>query len=276
MPSSMNSRVSSFLCVGLYGVILLIAPFYLWSQGALLGKQVYSSTGQPFSEFDDSLNKTADTLLAFATLSTPPAGGKLNAEKTTNGLPATSGDRRSWLSGGGSNGSAELRLKLLRPDVDPILASHGVPTDLAAIILVESAGRSTALSPNGARGLWQLMPDTARRYGLRVDGNRDDRLDRFRATDAAARYLHYLYGQFGDWRLALAAYNSGESNVGLAILKAHTQNFDQLANLRMLPLETRNYVPRVLATAQLIGQSQNLEEIRDSSRSTVIFAVNNP
>jgi membrane-bound lytic murein transglycosylase D len=120
------------------------------------------------------------------------------------------------------------------------------------------------------------MPDTARRYGLRVDEIRDDRLDLFKATDAAARYLHDLYAQFNDWRLALAAYNTGEANVGIAIQKAHTQDFDQLTNLRMLPLETRNYVSRVLATAHLIQQYSASEEFRSPVIGTTIFAVSNP
>jgi Predicted soluble lytic transglycosylase fused to an ABC-type amino acid-binding protein len=171
---------------------------------------------------------------------------------------------------------AAARLNLLFPAVEPILRNHGIPADLAAVILVESNGRVDALSPKGARGLWQLMPNTARRYGLRVDEIHDDRLDLFRATDAAARYLHDLYGQFGDWKLALAAYNTGEANVGSAILRAHTQDFDQLANLRILPLETRIYVPRVLAMAQLFRQSSTLVERRNPASATVVFAVSGP
>jgi membrane-bound lytic murein transglycosylase D len=154
------------------------------------------------------------------------------------------------------------------------LKSHGIPESLAAVILVESGGRAEAQSPKGARGLWQLMPDTARRYGLRVDEIRDDRLDLFRATGAAAQYLHDLYAQFGDWRLALAAYNTGEANLGRAILRAHTQDFDQLTGLRMLPLETRNYVPRVLAAAQIIGP--NFMANHDATEVKTVFAVAEP
>jgi membrane-bound lytic murein transglycosylase D len=169
-----------------------------------------------------------------------------------------------------------MRLSLLLPVVEPILRRHGIPADLAAVILVESGGRADALSPKGALGLWQLMPDTARRYGLHVDEIRDDRLDLFSATDAAARYLHDLYAEFGDWKLALAAYNTGEANVGSAILKAHTQDFDQLTSLRMLPLETRNYVPRVLAAAEFIGLSSTLEESRRPASAITVFAVSIP
>jgi membrane-bound lytic murein transglycosylase D len=146
---------------------------------------------------------------------------------------------------------------------------------MVAVILVESGGRADAISPKGARGLWQLMPDTARRYGLRVDNVQDDRVDLFRATDAAARYLHDLYVQFGDWKLALAAYNTGEANVASAILRAHTQDFDQLANMWMLPLETRNYVPRVLAAAPSLGQSSTFEAGLRGSVATTVFAVSN-
>jgi membrane-bound lytic murein transglycosylase D len=168
-------------------------------------------------------------------------------------------------------------MNLLRPTVDPILRSHGIPAELAAVILVESGGRATALSPKGARGLWQLMPDTARRYGLVVDQSKDDRIDLFKSTDAAARYLHDLYAQFGDWKLALAAYNTGGGNVASAILRAHTQDFDQLATLQMLPLETRNYVPRVLATARSVSQISILGNASHSAASaTTVFAVSNP
>jgi membrane-bound lytic murein transglycosylase D len=108
-----------------------------------------------------------------------------------------------------------------------------------------------------------------------VDEIRDDRLDLFRSTDAAARYLHDLYAQFGDWKLALAAYNTGEANVGSAILRAHSQDFDQLANLRVLPLETRNYVPRVLAAAHFLEPSSTLGQDRHPASAFTVFAVSN-
>jgi membrane-bound lytic murein transglycosylase D len=204
-----------------------------------------------------------------------PATSKMDNYKTTI-ISSLHGEQLRRPTGENGFNAAELRLNLLRPVVEPILRTHGVPIDLVAVILVESEGRATALSPKGARGLWQLMPDTARRFGLRVDETHDDRLDLFKSTDAAAQYLHDLYAQFGDWKLALAAYNAGEANVGIAILKAHTQDFNQLASLRMLPPETRNYVPRVLATAGLIGQSSTLASDRSPAGGATIFAGSNP
>jgi len=235
-----------------------------------------SGISQSFAGIDASLARAADSLLVPPAQPNPPTTGKTSADKTADiGVPMHN-DQQTRIAGDGGLSGAAMRMSLLLPVVKPILRRHGVPADLAAVILVESGGRADALSPKGARGLWQLMPETARRYGLRVDGIRDDRLDLFSATDAAARYLHDLCAEFGDWKLALAAYNTGEANVGSAILKAHTQDFDQLTSLRMLPLETRNYVPLVLATAQLIGLPSTVEEDRKPPSATTVFAVSNP
>lgn len=138
------------------------------------------------------------------------------------------------------------RIDALQPLVQPILAKEGIPDQLAAVIRVESGGNPRALSPKGARGIWQLMPDTARRYGLRVNDRLDERLDLEKATTTAARYLKDLYVQFGSWQLALAAYNTGEVNLQRAINRAGSRDFSTLSVLGYLPLETRNYVPAVL------------------------------
>jgi hypothetical protein len=275
MLNQMISRVSQLWRVGLVGIALCAVPFYLSSQEGSPSQQAPSSAAQPFAGIDDSFAKAADFLLLPPAQTIHPVTGTTKIET----FPALSYARHDDLrpqpwSESGPNAAA-MRLNFLRPIVEPILMNRGVPADLAAVILVESSGRADALSPKGARGLWQLMPDTARRYGLRVDGIQDDRLDLFRATDAAARYLHDLYGQFGDWKLALAAYNTGEANVSSAIMKAHTQDFDQLASLRVLPLETRKYVPRVLIAALSIGRSSTLVENHRAVSAITVFAVSN-
>ena len=266
--------------IGMVGGFLWAASSSLSSQSASFPQQPYSGVGQPFAGFDDSLNRAVDTLLISAAQSTPSAIGKVNVDPTpVTNLSLThlsiQDDPRPHPRSSSDRGrsAAAIRLNLLLPVVEPILRNHGIPAELAAVILVESGGRATALSSKGARGLWQLMPETARRYGLRVNAVEDERLDLFMATAAAARYLHDLYAQFGDWKLSLAAYNAGEANVSSAILRAHTQDFDQLANRRMLPLETRNYVPSVLATALFITQSSSLEKSRGSATATTVFAV---
>lgn len=254
---------------GLAAIAVWTLPIFSWAQGAPLSHPTRSTVGQPFSGVDDSLARSADALLASAAQAPTPTSG--SDMKPSAGPTVVYGPQAtSWK---GSAGLAHARVELLRPVVEPILRSHGVPTDLVAVMVVESGGSALALSPKGARGPWQLMPDTARRYGLRVDQIQDDRIDLFKATEAAAQYLHDLYVQFGDWKLALAAYNTGEINVQTAIQRAGSQDFDQLANLRILPLETRNYVPRVLTTVQSIGQSSNLGETCSSANRTTVFAV---
>jgi membrane-bound lytic murein transglycosylase D len=104
-----------------------------------------------------------------------------------------------------------------------------------------------ALSPKGARGIWQFMPATAVRYGLMVQPGTDHRTHLERSTRAAARYLRDLYTQFGDWKLALAAYNAGEDRIQRIIDRTGIRDFDAMARRGYLPAETRRYVPAVLA-----------------------------
>jgi membrane-bound lytic murein transglycosylase D len=147
------------------------------------------------------------------------------------------------------------RISGLRAVVEPILKEEGVPPEILGLLLVESGGNPAALSPQGARGLWQFMPATARRYGLRVSYGTDERLDVERSTRAAARHLRDLYELFGSWPLALAAYNAGDRAVQKAIRRGKTTDFATLSSLRLLPAETRAYVPAVLAAAPLFGSA---------------------
>lgn len=133
---------------------------------------------------------------------------------------------------------------------------RGMPAEIALLPFIESAYVTKAKSPVGASGLWQIMPATGRYYGLEQTNLYDGRHDIYAATDAALNYLQYLYGLFGDWSLALAAYNWGEGNVGKAVARAQAAGLDPVyENLRM-PNETRNYVPKLLAVRNIINNPQ--------------------
>jgi membrane-bound lytic murein transglycosylase D len=127
-----------------------------------------------------------------------------------------------------------------------------MPAEVALLPFIESAFVSKAQSRVGASGLWQFMPKSGRQYGLEQTNLYDGRHDVYAATDAALTYLQYLYSLFGDWSLAMAAYNWGEGNVGKAIKRAQLAGIEPTyENLRM-PNETRNYVPKLLAVRNII------------------------
>jgi len=127
----------------------------------------------------------------------------------------------------------------------PIFTAQKVPPELVWIAEVESSFDPRARSPAGAAGLFQLMPATAKRYGLRT-WPWDQRLRPEESAQAAAKYLGYLHGHFKDWRLALAAYNAGEGTVQKLLDRQKARTFDAIAT--HLPAETQMYVPRVEAT----------------------------
>lgn len=148
--------------------------------------------------------------------------------------------------------SALARYSVYRESLTRILREENLPPEALAVALVESGFNPLALSPKGARGIWQFMPATAQRYGLVVGPMNDHRTHPEHSTRAAARYLRDLYRQFGDWKLALAAYNWGEDKVQRVIDRTGVRDFDQMSRRGLLPLETRKYVPAVLAVwAQL-------------------------
>jgi soluble lytic murein transglycosylase-like protein len=150
--------------------------------------------------------------------------------------------------------TAKTRLNQYYKTLAPILAEERMPVGLLSVALIESGFNPLALSPKGARGMWQFMPGTAQRYGLTVEPANDHRTHVEHSTRAAARYLRDLYRQFGDWKLALAAYNAGENRVQRIINRTGIRDFDEMSRRGLLPLETRNYVPAVLgAWSQLQG-----------------------
>lgn len=136
----------------------------------------------------------------------------------------------------------------LVPALKPVFRAEGVPEALVWVAEVESSFDSTALSPAGARGLYQFMPATAERFGLELKPN-DERLDPHKSAVAAAQYLRILHRRFGDWQLALAAYNAGEGRVGRLLQSRNATSFEEIAT--HLPTETRMYVPKVRAVLQV-------------------------
>ncbi len=133
------------------------------------------------------------------------------------------------------------------------IENRGMPTELALLPFVESAFQAEALSRAKAAGLWQFMPATGKAYDLAQNLWRDDRRDILESTRAALDYFEYLHGMFGDWHLALAAYNWGEGSVQRAIQRAkrRKQPTDYL-HLKM-PRETANYVPKLEAVKRIIS-----------------------
>lgn len=138
------------------------------------------------------------------------------------------------------------RAEYYLPLIKPIIEKSGLPSELALLPVIESGFNPLAVSRSGAAGLWQFIPSTARRYGLRVDEQVDERFDVVKSTEAAVRYLRDLYNMFGNWELALAAYNCGENCV-----KNKTAGVDFWITKDMLPVETRNYVPAFFAVLLL-------------------------
>ena len=120
------------------------------------------------------------------------------------------------------------------PHIREVFAEEGIPRDLAYVALVESAFKTTAYSRAKAKGVWQFISATGKRYGLDVDWWVDERSDPEKATRAAARYLKDLYALFGDWNLALAGYNAGEGKVLRAIRRYKTDDFWALRKTRGL------------------------------------------
>ena len=128
-----------------------------------------------------------------------------------------------------------------------VLREEGMPQDLIYLAQAESAFQPMALSRAGARGIWQFMAYRGREYGLQRSWWVDERQDPEKATRAAARHLRDLYQIFGDWYLAMAAYNSGPANVAHAIERTGYADFWELYKRNALPRETKNYVPIILA-----------------------------
>lgn len=134
---------------------------------------------------------------------------------------------------------------------------RGMPTELAFLPVVESSFVPSASSPVGAAGLWQFMPATGREYELEQTWWYDGRRDVVESTRAALDYLQVLYNRFGDWNLALAAYNWGQGNLSKAISRVRAKGETETYENIVMPAETRNYAPKLLAIRNIMAQPEN-------------------
>jgi len=132
-------------------------------------------------------------------------------------------------------------------DMRSIIESHALPKDLVYLAMIESGFNTKAFSRARAAGPWQFMRATGRKFGLKVNTWVDERRNPVKSTHAAARYLKILYTEFGNWYLALAAYNAGEGKIRRAIRRYKRRTFWELTKYRYLKNETKNFVPKFLA-----------------------------
>jgi membrane-bound lytic murein transglycosylase D len=146
------------------------------------------------------------------------------------------------------------RGEALRPHIQHILKENDMPAELYFLAMIESGFVTHARSRARAVGVWQFMKGTGKNYGLTTNQLVDERRNWVKATEAAASYLKDLNNVFGSWYLALAAYNAGEHRIVRSIMNGKTRDFWALAEAKMLPRETLNYVPKFIA-AQVIGRS---------------------
>lgn len=149
------------------------------------------------------------------------------------------------------------RMGRYQPLIEKVLDEEGLPRDLIYVAMIESGFSPYATSPAAAAGVWQFIRTTATDMGLRIDRWVDERRDPVKATHAAARYLKLLYGKFGSWPLALAAYNGGPGLVAKEVQRHNSNNYWRIQRDRGMYDETRRYVPKIIA-AGLVAKNADV------------------
>ncbi|HEY0965886.1 MAG TPA: lytic transglycosylase domain-containing protein [Opitutaceae bacterium] len=194
---------------------------------------------QRIDEIEGADAARADAAMPPGVTPTPPAAGPRPPTRPGRKIPHYD----LWVNRVRSRPVPPRAADLL-PALRQAFAAEGVPPELVWIAEAESSFNPSARSPVGARGLFQFMPATAKEMGLQTFLP-DERTDPEKSARAAARYLKRLHGRFGEWPLALAAYNAGEGRVGRTLTVRGTKDYAAVAD--SLPAETRMYVPKVLA-----------------------------
>ena len=155
--------------------------------------------------------------------------------------------------------------------IESALEKRNLPTELKYLAVIESDLKTGATSVKGAAGPWQLMPETARDLGLKVNGRVDERRDYYKSTYAAARYLAYLYDLYEDWLLVIAAYNGGPGKVNTAIKKSGSRNFWDLQY--NLPAESRNHVKKFIATHYIMEGEGGLTTLTKAETANLVSNI---
>jgi membrane-bound lytic murein transglycosylase D len=244
-----KTRNSSVLAA----LALLVAPFSHAADSALVGGAAVASTyasakavlPQPAAALKADDYKEADLWARIRSGYAIPDLDNLLVDKHVQ-YYSSRPDYMNRISG---------RASLYLYHVVQELEKRNMPTELALLPIIESAFNPQALSTANAAGIWQFVPGTGRDFNLQQNMFKDERRGVLASTDAALTYLQRLYSMFGDWQLALAAYNWGEGNVQRAIKKNQSlgkpTDFESLAAL--MPAETRNYVPKLQAIKNIIA-----------------------
>jgi Transglycosylase SLT domain len=220
-------------------------PIFLCSLTLLMAQPALANPGQP-SDAAKTAQTTSATRTKFSLSSKENLSFASQSRQVKKFVDAYIKSNDDCLS------TIKLRSKRPFAIIDSILEFYGVPAELRYLAVIESELKPTAVSRVGARGPWQLMAATARDLGLKVNGRRDERINYYKSTKAAALYLRDLHNEFKDWLLVLAAYNAGPVPVYRAIHRSHSRNFWALE--RYLPAESRQHVKRFIATAWYFDQ----------------------
>ncbi|MCC6726371.1 MAG: transglycosylase SLT domain-containing protein [Saprospiraceae bacterium] len=166
---------------------------------------------------------------------------------------------KKHLAYNGSNAKRIMeRAAVYFPIYEKYLKEHGLPQDLKYLSIVESSLVPQAVSPAGAKGLWQFMSETGKNYCLTIDNEVDERFCPYNATEAAMQYLAKQFQRFGSWELALASYNCGPGTINNAMKRARSNDYWAIS--KYLPRETKNFVPAFLGAAY-IGNFYHLHGI---------------